>query len=180
MFLINRRNIIVLLVQLVVVSSRSIGSSPSFVPKNAVETPATSSNPTIALSNSLKEKRSAILNKKDLQPFSLSRGGAALSINVEEVKGAAIFTVLDYLFRKAFKKYGINFPSQLGGCCILFVAMLLAEVVKPGLGDSVFTTLSPGAGLLAKWLPVFFVPGLAMLPLAPSMGSPLEVSILHY
>ncbi len=99
-----------------------------------------------------------------------------MTINGNEVKGAMIFTLLDYMFRKAFVKYGINFPSQLGGCCILFVAMLLAEAIRPGLGDSVFNTLTPGANILAKWLPVFFVPGLVMLPLAPSMGSPLEVS----
>lgn len=54
--------------------------------------------------------------------------------------------------------------------------MNLLEVVKPGLGDGIFASLTPGAGLLAKWLPVFFVPGLAMLPLAPSMGSPLEIA----
>jgi len=63
----------------------------------------------------------------------------------------------------------------LGGCCILFIVLLLANAVKPGLGDAVFTSLSPGAGLLAKWLPVFFVPGLAMLPNAPSMGSAVEI-----
>jgi len=28
---------------------------------------------------------------------------------------------------------------------------------------------------LTKWIAVFFVPGLAMLPLAPSMGNSLEV-----
>jgi hypothetical protein len=55
--------------------------------------------------------------------------------------------------------------------------MILAEIVKPGVGDSVFSYLSPGAGLLARWIAVFFVPGLAMLPNAPSMGSALEVSM---
>jgi len=49
-------------------------------------------------------------------------------------------------------------------------------VIFPNLfGDAVFEYLTPGANLLAKWLPVFFVPGLAMLPLAPSMGSPVEI-----
>ncbi len=172
MSILSRRNIVLFLVQIALVSSRSIGTTPSFVPKKIVDTPTTSNTPNIALA-----QRSSTSFGKQSQSTSLSsRGGGALSINVNEVKGAAIFTVLDYAFRKVFKKYGISFPSQLGGCCILFVFMLLAEIVKPGLGDGVFTYLSPGAGLLAKWLPVFFVPGLAMLPLAPSMGSPLEVS----
>jgi len=56
------------------------------------------------------------------------------------------------------------------------VFMLAAETVSPGLGDSIFSSLSPGSALLAKWLPVFFVPGLAMLPLATSVGSGLEVA----
>ena len=92
-----------------------------------------------------------------------------------ELKSVSAFLVLDHLFRKAFLANGISFPSQLGGCCILFVVMVLAEIVKPGTGDAIFSFLTPGASLLAKWLPVFFVPGLAMLPNAPSMGSPLEV-----
>lgn len=53
--------------------------------------------------------------------------------------------------------------------------MIIAEGIIPGVGNAVFEYLTPGANLLAKWLPVFFVPGLAMLPLAPSMGSPLEI-----
>lgn len=53
--------------------------------------------------------------------------------------------------------------------------MVILEAIKPGLGDGIFTTLTPGSNMLAKWLPVFFVPGLALLPLAPSMGSPVEI-----
>jgi hypothetical protein len=40
----------------------------------------------------------------------------------------------------------------------------------------VYRVLSPGAAVLAKWLPVFFVPSLITLPLAQSLGSSLEVS----
>jgi putative effector of murein hydrolase len=57
----------------------------------------------------------------------------------------------------------------------LFVLLIVTELIIPGLGDAAFYALAPGSGLLAKWLPVFFVPGLAMLPLAPSMGSSIEV-----
>jgi hypothetical protein len=109
----------------------------------------------------------------------IHRGGAVSTLlpSVNELKGSVIFLALDHFFRVLFKKNGISFPSQLGGCCILFALMILAEIVKPGVGDSVFSYLSPGAGLLARWIAVFFVPGLAMLPNAPSMGSALEVSM---
>ena len=105
-----------------------------------------------------------------------TRGGAAASDSSKQITGAAYFIIMDIVLRKLFAKYEIPFPSQLGGCCILFALMVVAELIRPGFGDAAFDVLSPGAAILAKWLPVFFVPGLAMLPLAPSMGSPFEVS----
>lgn len=107
----------------------------------------------------------------------ISRGGAAPSDTTKQVTGAIYFLIMDIALRKIFAAKQISFPSQLAGCCILFVVLVLAELVRPGFGDAAFDVLSPGAALLAKWLPVFFVPGLAMLPLAPSMGSPFEVSV---
>jgi len=94
---------------------------------------------------------------------------------MKETIGATVFILLDVFFRKTFQANNIAFPSQLGGCGIVLGLLLVANVVSPGLGDLAFETLSPGAGLLAKWLPVFFVPGLALIPLAPSMGSSFEV-----
>lgn len=108
----------------------------------------------------------------------LVRGGAVPTPSAVELKGTAIFLILDHFFRVVFKKNGISFPSQLGGCCILFAVMIASEIVKPGAGDAVFKYLSPGAGLLARWIAVFFVPGLAMLPNAPSMGNAFEVSTI--
>ena len=106
-----------------------------------------------------------------------TRGGAAASDSSKQITGAAYFIIMDIVLRKLFAKYEIPFPSQLGGCCILFALMVVADLIRPGFGDAAFDVLSPGAAILAKWLPVFFVPGLAMLPLAPSMGSPFEVSL---
>ena len=106
------------------------------------------------------------------------RGGSSPNSNPSkqrELSGVLVFILLDKLFRSLFTANKIAFPSQLGGCIILFVTLFLSEFVKPGAGELVFQTLAPGAALLAKWLPVFFVPGLAMLPLAPSMGSSFEV-----
>jgi len=110
----------------------------------------------------------------------VSRRGGANSAQVQETGGALAFVLLDVFFRKVFKANNIAFPSQLGGCCILFGVLLLSDLISPGTGDVVFKALSPGAGVLAKWLPVFFVPGLAMIPIAPSMGSSFEVSYNAY
>ena len=93
----------------------------------------------------------------------------------DALTGVAMMTLIERATNKFLNAKGINFPSQLGGCIALLIFMLVGEIVIPGLGESVFLSLSPGAALLAKWLPVFFVPGLAMLPLAPSVGSGGEV-----
>jgi len=93
----------------------------------------------------------------------------------DAVTGTIVLTLIERIVNKFFVQSGIKFPAQLGGCGILFAFLVIAEAVVPGFGDSIFKYLTPGTSLLTKWLPVFFVPGLAMLPLAPSVGSGLEV-----
>lgn len=43
-------------------------------------------------------------------------------------------------------------------------------------GDGLYQLLRPGSTVLAKWLPVFFVPSLVTLPLAKSLGTAQEVA----
>ncbi len=108
-----------------------------------------------------------------LQQAISQRGGN--SGQKDAITGAIILTLVERVTNRVLKSQDIKFPAMLGGCIALLFFMFLAEFVSPGLGDSIFSSLSPGSALLAKWLPVFFVPGLAMLPLAPSVGSGLEV-----
>ncbi|CAB9514566.1 Plastidal glycolate/glycerate translocator 1, chloroplastic [Seminavis robusta] len=93
----------------------------------------------------------------------------------QQLAGVAVFTIIELSFRKVFKTYNIRFPGQLAGCVALFAVMIAAQAVAPNSGDAICNALSPGAGLLAKWMGVFFVPGLTMLPLAPSVGGPVEI-----
>jgi putative effector of murein hydrolase LrgA (UPF0299 family) len=88
---------------------------------------------------------------------------------------ASLLVILDILFRWLFEALAISFPSSLAGCGIMFASFLLA----PG-GDKLYQLLSPGAALLAKWLPVFFVPSLITLPLADSVASVSEVTFLYH
>jgi hypothetical protein len=89
--------------------------------------------------------------------------------------GALAMAMVERAVKYMFVKADIAFPAQLAGCIILFFALLVADLVVPGLGHNTYVSLLPGTALLTKWLPVFFVPGLAMLPLAPNVGSGLEV-----
>lgn len=115
-----------------------------------------------------------MLFEKDDHNALISRGGALPQEDNQALSGAAAFLIMDTAFRKIFRACEIKFPPQLGGCIVLFAFMLLSEMVVPGTGDKIFQSLSPGATFLTKWLPVFFVPGLAMLPLAPSIGSAFD------
>jgi len=95
--------------------------------------------------------------------------------NVKVVASTTAILVLDSLFRKSFQAMSISFPSSLAGCTALFTFLLLVNAVNKEWGDSIHSLFNPGAILLAKWLPVFFVPSLVTLPLAPSLGSNQEV-----
>lgn len=106
----------------------------------------------------------------------LSSRGGDVGTNADVPKtnqlvGAAFFTTLQIVLNKIFVAKGISFPAMLGGTILVFTVLVLAEVIVPGVGENAFQFLTPGSGLLSKWLPVMFVPGLAMLPLAPSIGS---------
>ncbi|KAL3812026.1 hypothetical protein ACHAXA_001333 [Cyclostephanos tholiformis] len=109
-------------------------------------------------------------------------GGTALAI--------AALIILDVGFRFIFARYSIPFPSSLAGCGALFVFMITLNAIGGGdgggvdvgrgdrtvaYGERIYRTLNPGAMLLAKWLPVFFVPSLITLPLARGLGNVREV-----
>lgn len=144
--------------------------SPALASKSQVKTFAprslvTESNPFN------KDKR--VKNVDFLKSPVLTRGGAIEPPN--QIVSALSLFAINYGVSEAFAAYDVPFPAMLGGCIILFMFLLLADGVKTGLGNDIYEFLMPGANLLAKWLPVFFVPGLAMLPKAPSLGTPLDV-----
>jgi putative effector of murein hydrolase len=85
---------------------------------------------------------------------------------------AASFVLLDIAFRTLFKAANVDFPSSLGGCGFLFATLL---ALPPKASSFIYDKLTPGAALLAKWLPVFFVPSLITLPLADSIGTSAEL-----
>jgi len=108
------------------------------------------------------------------------RGGVVENTTVNAVAGSVAMALIEKVVKEVFKANDISFPSQLGACIALFAFLLISEAVSPDFANSVFGALSPGAALLAKWLPVFFVPGLAMLPLAPSIGDTSEVRSIAF
>lgn len=153
-------------------ASKTVGSDKSvaFAPRSYVE------KNTFSKEKTLESNANIFPTKTPLATVASFRGG---SLSQSEVGGTFFFLVVNHLLIKIFAAKNVAFPAPLGGCLILFALLLLAQTVSPPLGDALFELLTPGANFLTKWMPVFFVPGLAMLPLAPSMGNSLEVSSVH-
>jgi hypothetical protein len=85
----------------------------------------------------------------------------------------ALLLVLDFTVKRVLRHYGISFPASLAGMGFLFGTFLLA---KPfGIGETLYQVLQPGSQLMAKWMQVFLLPNLVILPLAPGLGSTTEV-----
>eukprot|EP00594_Rhizosolenia_setigera_P003942 CAMPEP_0178945254 /NCGR_PEP_ID=MMETSP0789-20121207/3632_1 /TAXON_ID=3005 /ORGANISM="Rhizosolenia setigera, Strain CCMP 1694" /LENGTH=517 /DNA_ID=CAMNT_0020625123 /DNA_START=37 /DNA_END=1590 /DNA_ORIENTATION=- len=103
------------------------------------------------------------------------RGGDQSGFTAKNLIGAAFFIAFDIFLSGIFKANNIQIPSMMGGSVLIFIALEIIELVMPGKGDMLFGLLVPGSTLLAKWLPSLFVPGLVMLPLAPKVGSTLEI-----
>lgn len=105
------------------------------------------------------------------------RGGGVLPSSqlFSELSGVAFFVLAEYAVRILFASRGIKFPSALGSCLLLFGLSCVLRAVNPAWGDAAFEFVNPGAVWLARWMTVFFVPGLALLPLAPSFGGSVEV-----
>ena len=82
------------------------------------------------------------------------------------IASTSSLVLIDVAFRRLLKSLSISFPSSLAGCGALLTTLLITNAVKEEWGDCIYGLLAPGAALLAKWLPVFFVPSLVTLPLA--------------
>ena len=116
--------------------------------------------------------------KKAVAKASRKKAAASSSsFPTEAIVGSIAMAAVERVVKKVFTEKGISFPAQLAGCVVLFFTLLMMDVIVPGSGESLYKALGPGTALLTKWLPVFFVPGLALLPLAPSVGSGVEVRV---
>lgn len=161
---------------LLAVLPASIGASTSFYRPSSQTAQVLSSKNDI-LNNKIVTPLTADASCDERIAISLRGGEGSTNADVpkaNELTGAAFFTVLQVLLNKVFVSKGIKFPAMLGCTILVFTVLVLAEIVSPGLGQNGFELLTPGANVLTKWLPVMFVPGLAMLPLAPSIGTPLD------
>ncbi|KAL7579221.1 hypothetical protein ACA910_011383 [Epithemia clementina (nom. ined.)] len=114
-------------------------------------------------------------NNNSLIPSSSSSSSSLVTL-LKRITSIPIFSAillfgLDWIFKTVFNWSNLTFPSSLAGCGALLMWMLL---LSPSSAATALAMLQPGATLLAKWLPVFFVPSLVTLPLSAGLGSVME------
>ena len=122
-----------------------------------------------------------IENENDVMVQLLQRGGATASTVTtnglpKALAGAIFFAMIEKIVKMTLQHLNIAYPAQLGACIVLFVVLCITDaMISPSLAATIYTFLTPGAALLAKWFPIFFIPGLVLLPLSPPIGGTADV-----
>lgn len=119
--------------------------------------------------------------ENDMMVQLLQRVGATASTVTtnglpKALAGAIFFAMIEKIVKMTLQHLNIAYPAQLGACIVLFVVLCITDaMISPSLAATIYTFLTPGAALLAKWFPIFFIPGLVLLPLSPPIGGTADV-----
>lgn len=87
------------------------------------------------------------------------------------VLSSTLFIFTDMVIKNIFKTKGISFPSSLAGCCFLASTLLAAPF-----HEKLYRVLNPGAKLMQKFMMVFLVPNLIILPLCGGSYTAMEMA----
>lgn len=81
--------------------------------------------------------------------------------------------VLQSIVGAALKSMGITFPASLGAMLLTLTVVILLRILNLSkvVDRGINVIFNPAISILSRWLPVFFVPNLVMLPLAPALPS---------
>ncbi|KAF6170195.1 hypothetical protein GIB67_038728 [Kingdonia uniflora] len=95
------------------------------------------------------------------------------SIGLQSVVGVlhlaislGIFLAVDKALKQAFATYAIKFPSALFGMFCVFSVLIILDSIVPAAATSLMNFFEPANRFIQRWLPLFYVPSLVVLPLA--------------
>lgn len=88
---------------------------------------------------------------------------------------AVLFT-FDRACTVLFQRLQIQFPSSLFGVSVVLVALCALDRFRADNGASVIEFFDPVVYWVARWMPVFFVPSLVVLPLSAAAFSSQELA----
>ena len=158
-----------------------VADGPFFRPKSQVAavTAAASTSP---LFNDVGNHESILIRSPQRGGATKAAAGTTITTNglPKALAGAITFAMIEKMVKATLKQLNIAYPAQLGACIVLFVVLCLTDaLVSPSVASNIYTFLTPGAALLAKWFPIFFIPGLVLLPLSPPIGGTADVGTIR-
>lgn len=77
-----------------------------------------------------------------------------------------IILAIDKFLKKAFVAAAIKFPSALFGMFCIFSMLVILDSTVPTAATSLMNFFEPALVFIQRWLPLFYVPSLVVLPLA--------------
>ncbi|KAA8521209.1 hypothetical protein F0562_011884 [Nyssa sinensis] len=99
--------------------------------------------------------------------------GSATSMDIQRVLGVlhlvvslGIILAMDKFLEKAFVFAAIKFPSALFGMFCIFTILMILDSKVPVAATSLMYFFEPALMFIHRWLPLFYVPSLVVLPLA--------------
>ncbi|XP_030474451.1 plastidal glycolate/glycerate translocator 1, chloroplastic [Syzygium oleosum] len=82
------------------------------------------------------------------------------------VVSLGIILAMDKFLKKAFVAAAIKFPSALFGMFCIFSVLMVLDSTVPAAATSLMSFFEPALLFIQRWLPLFYVPCLVVLPLA--------------
>lgn len=82
------------------------------------------------------------------------------------VVSLGLFLAMDFLLKKAFAAASIEFPSALFGMFCIFFVLIILDFAVPSAAVALMKFFEPGFMFIHRWLPLFYVPYLVVLPLS--------------
>ena len=77
-----------------------------------------------------------------------------------------IILAMDKFLKKAFVAAAIKFPSALFGMFCIFAILMILDSTVPAAAQNLMNFFEPALLFIQRWLPLFYVPSLVVLPLA--------------
>lgn len=77
-----------------------------------------------------------------------------------------IILAVDLLLKRAFEAAEIKFPSALSGMFCMFLVLIILNLSIPAIAEGLMSFFEPAVLFIHRWLPLFYVPSLVVLPIA--------------
>lgn len=99
-------------------------------------------------------------------PSGLPDGSLSVGRVAHLVVSLGIILAVDKALKKGFTAAMIKFPSALFGMFCIFSVLSILDVIRPAAATALVDFFEPATTFIQRWLPLFYVPSLVVLPLA--------------